>query len=132
MLAALLPLLTGIFGQISKSLFPDPADALKAQELQQQLQLALMQQASALEAAAADIVKTEAASEHWLAACWRPIVMLTFASLIVARWFGLTAPGITEAVELQLWEIVKIGLGGYTLARSAEKIVPQVAAVMKR
>lgn len=70
------------------------------------------------------------AGEHWLAATWRPIVMLTFAGLIVARWMGWSAPGIGEAEVLKLWSIVELGLGGYVIGRTAEKIVPNLTAVL--
>lgn len=131
MFAALLPILGGIFGQITKSIFPDPADELKRMELQQQLQLALLQQSAAIEAASADIVKTEAASSHWLAANWRPMLMVFFAGLIGARWFGLSAQGISETEYLKLWDIVQLGLGGYVIGRSAEKTLPGVVAAMR-
>lgn len=82
--------------------------------------------------AQADIVKTEAASDHWLAASWRPLVMLTFAGLIVARWFGWAAPDLSEAEYIKLWDIVEFGLGGYVVGRSAEKIVPSIVGALKR
>jgi hypothetical protein len=131
MFAALLPILGGIFGQITKSIFPDPADELKRMELQQQLQIALLQQSAAIEAASADIVKTEAASSHWLAANWRPMLMVFFAALIGARWFGWSAQGISETEYLKLWDIVQLGLGGYVIGRSAEKTLPGVVAAMR-
>ena len=80
----------------------------------------------------AEIVKTEAQSQHWLAACWRPILMLTFGGLIVARWLGWSAPNISEAEILKLWEIVQFGLGGYVVGRSVEKVVPSIAGAMKK
>lgn len=131
-MAPLIPILGGILGQVAKNLFPDPADETKRIELQNQLQLQLMQQATAIEQAAADIVKTEAASSHWLAANWRPLLMLTFGGLIVARWMGFAAPNLAEAEYLALWDIVELGLGGYVIGRSAEKIAPAVAAALKR
>jgi hypothetical protein len=79
----------------------------------------------------ASIIREEAKSDHWLAATWRPILMLTFGALIVARWMGYSAPGITEAEILKLWDIVELGLGGYVIGRSAEKIVPSIATAMK-
>jgi hypothetical protein len=78
-----------------------------------------------------EIIKTEAASEHWLAATWRPILMLTFGGLIVARWLGYAAPGLSEAEVIKLWDIVELGIGGYVVGRSAEKIVPSIATVLK-
>jgi len=52
--------------------------------------------------------------------------MLVFVGLIVARWLGWSAPNLGEAEVLKLWDIVEIGLGGYVIGRSAEKILPTV------
>lgn len=82
--------------------------------------------------AQSDIVKTEASSNHWLAANWRPILMLTFGALIVARWFGWAAPNLSEAEYIKLWDIVQLGLGGYVVGRSVEKVVPAIADAIKR
>ena len=123
MIAALLPALAPILGDVIRRLFPDPAEAAKAEaELNRQL----MARAGEIEQAAAGIVKTEAASAHWLAANWRPITMLTFVGLIVARWFGFSAPGLSEAEALALWDIVQLGLGGYVIGRTVEKVAPVV------
>lgn len=131
-LGAILPILGNIGTQIAKNLFPDPADEQKRTEAMLQFQLAIMQQAAAIEAASADIVKTEAASSHWLAANWRPLTMLVFVGLIVARWFGWAAPNLAEEEYLALWDIVQLGLGGYVIGRSVEKIVPSIAEAMNR
>ena len=115
--------------KIIDRLWPDPAqrDAAKLAllEMTQKGELAEF-------TARADIVKTEAASEHWLAANWRPLLMLTFGALIVARWFGWAAPNLSEAEYIKLWSIVELGLGGYVIGRSAEKIVPAVAGALKK
>ncbi|MCX7275515.1 MAG: 3TM-type holin [Burkholderiales bacterium] len=129
MLAALLPALVPILGDAIRRLFPDPAEAAKAQA---ELNNALMANAAKIEEAAASIIADEAKSEHWLASSWRPLVMLTFTALIVARWLGYSAPGISEAEVLKLWDIVQLGLGGYVIGRSAEKIVPQLAQMVAR
>ncbi len=115
-------------GKLIDRLWPDP-------EKRDQARLALLELAQKGEltelTAQAEIVKTEAASEHWLAANWRPILMLTFGALIVARWFGWAAPNLSEAEYLKLWSIVELGLGGYVIGRSAEKIIPAAAAALK-
>ena len=131
LLGALLPILGNIGSQVAKSLFPNPEDEQKRQDAQNQYQLAIMQQAQMMEKAAADVVLAEAASQHWLAANWRPITMLTFVALIVARWFGWAAPNLAEAEYLALWEIVQLGLGGYVIGRSVEKVVPAIAHAME-
>lgn len=132
MFATILAALAPVFGQITANLFPNPADELKRIELQNQLQLALMANAGAIEQAAAGIIKAEAESEHFLVAAWRPILMLTFGALIVARWMGYSAPNISENEVLKLWDIVQLGLGGYVIGRSVEKIAPTIAAVLKK
>lgn len=132
MLQAILGILGPVFGQVAASIFPNPADELKRQELNNQLTLALINSSAAIESAAASIVKAEAESEHFLVAAWRPILMLTFGGLIVARWFGFSAPNISDAEMIKLWDIVQLGLGGYVIGRSAEKIMPQIAAVLKK
>lgn len=129
MIAALLPVLGPILSDVIRRVVPDGEAQAKAEA---EAQLLLMQRSSQIEQAAADIVKTEAQSEHWLTACWRPIVMLVLTGMIVARWMGYSAPGISEAEALKLWGIVEIGLGGYVIGRSAEKIAPMVAEVMRR
>ena len=129
MIQALIPALAPIVGQIVGSLFPDPTEKAKAEaEAMRQL---LAHQAD-IESAAAKIINTEAASTHWLAANWRPLTMLVFVGLIVARWFGWAAPGLSEAEYLKLWSIVEFGLGGYVIGRSVEKIAPSIASAMKR
>ena len=131
-LTALLPAMAEIGKSIANHFFPDPAEEKKRAEMEAQFALALMQQGQVMEKAAAEIVKAEAESENWLTASWRPITMLTFVTLIVARWLGYSAPGITEGEVLKLWDIVELGLGGYVIGRSAEKILPTVAEAMKR
>jgi hypothetical protein len=129
MIAALIPALAPIVSRIVGNLFPDPQEKAKA-EAEAMRQLLSAQ--SEIQAAASEIVRTEAASQHWLAANWRPLTMLIFVTLIVARWFGWSAPGLSEAEAIKLWNIVEIGLGGYVIGRTAEKLVPSIAEAMKR
>lgn len=116
-------------GQLIDRLWPDSAQ-------RDQARLALMEMAQKGELAEftgrAEIVKTEAASSHWLAANWRPLLMLVFGGLIVARWFGWAAPNLSEAEYLKLWSIVEFGLGGYVVGRSVEKIAGPIADAIKR
>ena len=101
---------------------------------QAKLKLLELQQAGELKEleAKAQIVTTEAASTHWLAANWRPLTMITFVGLIVARWFGWAAPELSDAEYLKLWDIVELGLGGYVVGRSIEKLVPSIAGALKK
>lgn len=105
-------------------LVPDPA--LKAQAQQKWLEMDHQERTQIL-GAQADIIKAEASSESWLAANWRPLVMVTFTGLIVARWFGWAAPNLSPGEYTQLWDIVQVGMGGYVVGRSVEKVVPAIA-----
>jgi hypothetical protein len=129
MIQALIPVLAPMLGNIIKSRFPDPAEQAK---IEAEVNQALWNNAHQLNMAASEIIKAEAASEHWLAANWRPLLMLTFGGLIVARWFGWAAPELSEAEYLALWDIVQLGIGGYTIGRSVEKITPTLAGAIKR
>lgn len=123
-IAALIPIL----GDVLDKIIPDKEANAKAKaamiELHQKGELEVFNRK-------ADIIVAEAKSEHWLTATWRPIVMLTFAGLITARWFGWAAPGLGEAEVLHLWSIVELGLGGYVIGRSVEKVVPAIADTVK-
>lgn len=123
-ISALLP----IVGDVVKSVFPDKESQ---QKMQAELTNKLIERQSEIESKASEIVKTEAASQHWLAANWRPLLMLTFGFLIVARWFGWSAPNLSEEEYLALWGIVEIGIGGYVVGRSAEKVLPEVVRAIK-
>jgi len=129
MIQALIPVLAPILGKVLDKAIPDKDAREKAQAA---ALTQLMEHQHEIEQAAGQIIKTEAASSHWLAANWRPLTMLTFTVLIVARWFGFAAPELSEAEYLALWDIVEIGLGGYIVGRSAEKIVPSLAQAIKR
>ena len=129
MIQALFPILGPILADVVKRVLPE--DPAKQREIEAQLTQELWRNSHALNQAAAEIIKAEAASEHWLAANWRPLLMLTFGGLIVARWFGWAAPALSEAEYIKLWDIVQLGIGGYTIGRSAEKIVPTLADAIR-
>ena len=100
MIAALLPILGSIGKSVASNLFPDPADKLKAQALEQELQKAVLDHAAAIEQAAAANIQAE-------------------------------AEGMTEPEYLEVYGLIKIGLGGYVVGRSAEKIAPSLIGAIK-
>ena len=69
------------------------------------------------------IIEADAKSEHFLQANWRPITMLTFVALVVGKFLGFDAEGMTETDYENLWQLIQIGLGGYVVGRSAEKVM---------
>jgi len=78
--------------------------------------------------AKASIIMAEANGQSWIQRNWRPITMLTFLVLVVCDSFGLLAFRLAE----EAWTLLQIGLGGYVVGRSAEKIVPKVTEVMNK
>ena len=72
--------------------------------------------------AQANIVNSEAGSEHWLTATWRPITMLTMLVLVV----GDAMMWLPNPLSEDAFMLLQIGLGGYLVGRSAEKIVKVV------
>lgn len=116
-LGAVAPMVKTLFSTIDKTI-DNKADAEKMkQQIQQQL---LSGQLKELEAQASII--TAEAKGGWLQRNWRPLLMIIFAGLVVAHWFGFTAPNIPESVQNSLLNIVMIGVGGYVVGRSGEKI----------
>ena len=117
-LGAVAPMVKTLFSTIDKTI-DNKAEAEKIkQNIQQQL---LSGQLKELEAQASII--TAEAKGGWLQRNWRPLLMLTFAGLVVAHWFGFTAPNIPESVQNSLLNIVLVGMGGYIVGRSGEKIM---------
>jgi len=124
----ILGVLAPILGKAIDKVFPDTE---KRDMAKLKIMAELQKQSGEIEKAAAGIINTEAASKHWLAANWRPLTMLTFVALIVARWLGWTADNMSEAEYLELYDLMKIGLGGYVIGRSAEKIAPSLIDKLK-
>jgi len=79
--------------------------------------------------AASEVIITEAKSDNWLAANWRPITMLTFVIIIANNYivYPYLSLFFHEAPMMEIppdmWGLLKIGLGGYVVGRSGEKIV---------
>jgi hypothetical protein len=118
LLGAVAPMVKTLFNTIDKTI-ENKADAEKIkQNIQEQL---ISGQLKELEAQASIIVAESKGG--MLQRNWRPLLMLTFAGLIVAHWFGFTAPNIPESVQNSLLNIVLVGVGGYIAGRSGEKIM---------
>ena len=96
-------------------------DKDEANRLKFEIQRQLIENKSTELESAARIVLAEAQGS-WLQRNWRPLLMVTFAGLVVAHWFGFTAPDIPETVQNSLLNIVMVGVGGYVVGRSGEKI----------
>jgi hypothetical protein len=122
MFAALIPLLGGLLDR----LIPDPAQAAAAK-----LQLMTLVQNGELAqmTAATGVITAEANSKFALTAMWRPILMMVFTAIIANNY--ILAPylhamfgwAVTLDLPPQMWDLLKLGIGGYVVGRSAEKAV---------
>ena len=122
MITALIPALTSLAAKAIDRVIPDKAEADKV-KLQMAMEIAAADQRE-LEAAA-KVIMAEAQGESWLQRNWRPLLMLWFAGLVGAHWLGYTPPNLPESVVVSLLDIVQVGVGGYVVGRSAEKIVKE-------
>jgi hypothetical protein len=88
-------------------------NAIKQILVQKQLELEKMQ---------TEIIVTEAKG-NWLQRSWRPILMLAFGFIVIyvkflAPLFDFRIPEL----ENEFWNLLQLGIGGYVVGRSAEKI----------
>ena len=138
MIAALLPVLGPLVGDVVKRVLPEDKD--KRMEVEREINMALIGNSAAIEQAAASVILAEAKSEHKITAIWRPVLMMTITAIVA--WNFLLAPLVELAVMIftrdqiplsiplpeQLWNLLMIGVGGYVVGRSGEKMVKNFKA----
>lgn len=100
-------------------------------KLQTEITGKVMEYETKLLEAQSNIIMAEAKGDGWLQKNWRPLMMLWFAVLLGMFWFGLTPPNITQETIDSLFTLLQLGIGGYIVGRSAEKIIPQVVQTMQ-
>lgn len=112
----------------------DQKVALQQTVLQGQISAAaqLQQYEQQLLDARTKVVMAEAQGGSWLQRNWRPITMITFLVLVVCDSFGLLKFRLAD----QAWTLLQLGLGGYVVGRSVEKVatpvVQAITAAMKK
>jgi hypothetical protein len=75
------------------------------------------------------VIKAEANSESWLTRNWRPLTMLTFVAIIANNYilypylslFFHNVPMLN--IPPDMYDLLKLGIGGYVVGRSIEKSV---------
>ena len=81
------------------------------------------------------IIQAEAKSDSYLAKNWRPITMLVFVFIIANNYiffpyislFGGSATALP--IPPDMWQLLKLGLSGYIIGRSAEKVMKHYKGV---
>ena len=119
--------LKDLLGGLDK-LFTSKEEKIKAESIIKEI---ILQKKVELQQMQTDIILAEAKG-NWLQRSWRPILMMAFGFIVIyvkflAPVFGLTIP----ALEIEFWELLKIGIGGYVVGRSAEKISKNITISKK-
>lgn len=135
MLSTILSFVSGIFkpaADLVDNLHTSEDERLRVKaklfELESKITTQLMEYEAKLLDSKTKVITAEAQGASWLQRSWRPITMLTFLALVCADAFGLLAFRLSD----QAWTLLQIGLGGYVVGRSAEKIMPKVTSVMRK
>ncbi len=115
-------ILAGLAPELFKIVDKTLLDKDQAVELKAAMAAQLMNNDSELIKASSSIITAEAQGESWLQRNWRPGLMVWFAILIGAYWFGFVPANMPEAIIADLFQLVQIGVGGYVVGRSGEKI----------
>jgi holin (3TMs family) len=106
------------------------AATLALTQLQTDFQTKLVEADLEVAKAQRDVIVAEAQGNSFLQRNWRPLVMLFFCTLIgTVVWTGgyINGRQLDPAFVMEILTIIKFGLGGYVVGRSAEKIAPAVA-----
>jgi len=118
----------GDIGKVIDDLFTsdEERDAAKNKILQvlkeKELELQKMQ---------TDIIIAEAKG-NWLQRTWRPILMLSFGFIVIYNKFAAPLFGWPIPIlEGEFWTLLQIGIGGYVVGRSAEKIADKINITKK-
>lgn len=125
-MAPLITALAPIVGDLVKRLIPDSD---KNQDIEREIKLALLEHSDSLEAMRGKIVLAEAQSGNWLTSAWRPLLMLVVIAIIACNYllFPVIRIFYPEMITLELpselWNLLTIGVGGYVVGRSGEKMI---------
>lgn len=123
--------LIGLFLGVVDKVVPDTAQAAK---LKAEIATALLTNGGEMERLKADIIGAEAKSESWITRNWRPIAMINFLFLLNLVWFGAAPDYLAQSPDLmaRLFDLLTIGIAGYGVGRSGEKIAERIGAALEK
>ena len=115
-------------GKVIDNIFTNDEERLQAKN---ELTRIIQSKELELQKMQTDVIVAEA-NGNWLQRSWRPILMLAFGFIVIyvkfiAPLFGFTIPELEE----DFWNLLQIGIGGYVVGRSAEKIADKVVIIKK-
>ncbi len=127
-------LLNGIFGAVDKAI----PDADLAAKIKAEIQSQVMNFQTLLLQSATSIILAETNGQSWLQRNWRPLFMMVLMTIVANNY--IVAPYMDALLRWKvvlelpdfMWELMKIGLGGYIIGKSAEQVAANVATVLKK
>ena len=117
--------ISGIVNSISELIGQLTLPAREKKELETGL-LKLIQELERELAQARAVTVQEEVRGNWLQRSWRPLVMLVFALIVLVGTFT-TLPILSDTSRF--WDLLEIGLGGYVVGRSGEKMAGAIFKV---
>ena len=91
-------------------------------KVQSNIQLKVLDYEREMINAKTSVITSETQGQSWMQRNRRPITMLTFLGLVVCDCFGL----LTFRLAPEAWTLLQIGMGGYVIGRSCEKVLPKI------
>ena len=112
----------GEIGNVLDSLFTSEEERLKAKNevfrilREKELELQRMQ---------TEVIITEAQG-NWLQRSWRPVLMLAFGFIVIyVKFIGPLFDLKIPELEDEFWDLLQLGIGGYVIGRTGEKIMKE-------
>ena len=117
-------------GNVIDKLFTSEEERIKAKN---EVFKVLQEQQLELQKLQTEVILAEA-NGNWLQRSWRPILMLSFGFIIIYTKFisQLSIHLITPVLEPEFWKLLEIGIGGYVIGRSGEKIVDKLGPLFNK
>ena len=110
--------MAGLFNVVDQAVEDKDQAALIKSKLQEMVLTGQMKEIEE----AANIIRAEANGESWLQRNWRPMLMCLFGVIVGNNYLIVPLFGTPVAdIPPDMWDLLKLGIGGYVVGRSVEK-----------